>query len=101
LLALMRSDAVVDTRPSEYLQQIETELAQLTRSPSYADSARHLETVSRIMAEDLGLFPLFRPTLYVHTQKRLKNIVVTPDGRIDCSAAVILRLPMLPKGRGR
>ena len=101
LLSLLRRDAVVDTRPYEYLQRIEAELAQLRTSISSPDSARHLETVGRIMAEELGVFPLFRPTLYVHTHKRLRNVVVLPDGSIDCSAAVILRLPAPPKGSRR
>jgi MarR-like DNA-binding transcriptional regulator SgrR of sgrS sRNA len=100
LLSLMQSDVIVDTRPSEYLQQIETELAGLKTSPSSADSTRHLETVSRIMTDDLGLFPLFRPTLYLHTNKRLRNVTLTPDGQVDCRAAIVARLPA-PRREGR
>jgi MarR-like DNA-binding transcriptional regulator SgrR of sgrS sRNA len=88
LLSLMVRDSLSGTPPGEYLRRIELELAQHRTSFSPAGSSRHLETVSRIMAEDLGLFPLFRPTLYIHTHKRLRNVVLTPDGRVDCDSAI-------------
>ena len=101
LLSLMVRDSVSGTSPAEYLRRIRLELKKMNASLTPEDSSRHLETVSRIMAEDLGLFPLFRPTLFVHTHKRLRNVFVTPEGRIDCSRAVIVRLPEAPSGVAR
>lgn len=98
LLSLMARDSVSGTPPAEYLRRINLELTELETSFNQEDSSRHLETVSRIMAEDLGLFPLFRPTLYVHTHKRLRNVTLTPDGRVDCGQAVIVRFPEPPPG---
>jgi len=101
LLRLMARDSVSGTPPAEYIRRISLELAELKTSLKPEDSSGHLETVSRIMAEDLGLFPLFRPTLYVHTHKRLRNVALTVDGLVDCGKAVIVRLPELPPGAVR
>jgi hypothetical protein len=101
LLSLMVCDSLSGTPPAEYLRRIRLELSELESSLYPEDSSRHLETVSRIMAEDLGLFPLFRPTLYVHAQKRLRNVTLTPDGRVDCHSAITVRLPQPPSGVAR
>ncbi len=93
LLGLMVRDSVGGTSPAEYLRRIRLELSGLVGSLNAEDSSRHLETVSRIMSEDIGLFPLFRPMLHVHTHKCLRNATITPEGRVDCSRAIIVRLP--------
>ena len=101
LLSLMVRDSLSGTPPGEYLRRIRLELSELESSLYPEDSSRHLETVGRIMAEDLGLFPLFRPTLYIHTHKRLRNVALTSDGRVDCDSAIKVRLQQPPSGVAR
>jgi len=101
LLSLLVRDSLSNTPPAEYLRRIHLELTGLERSQNPEDSSNHLETISRIMAEDLGLFSLFRPRLYVHTHKRLRNVTLTPDGYVDLGTALIVQLPPPPPGAAR
>jgi hypothetical protein len=101
LIGLLAQDSVKGSSPAEYLRKVDLELRGLNIALQPADSVRHLEALDRIMAEDLGVFPLFRPTLYLHTQKRLRGVTLTPDGRVDFSSAVKIRLPHDSAGGSR
>jgi hypothetical protein len=101
LVHRMTGDAVGGSAPAEYLQRINQELSRLETAPLLEDSSRCFETVSRIMAEDLGVFPLFRPTVFVHAHKRLRNTALNPSGLVDFSKAMKVRIPETPTGGDR
>jgi hypothetical protein len=98
LVHRMTNDAVNGSAPAEYLQQINHELSSLVTASLPEDSIRCFETVSRIMAEDLGVFPLFRPTLFVHAHQQLRNTTLDPSGLVDFSKAIKVKLPHTPSG---
>ena len=94
----MVQDSAAGSPPAEYLRRIHLEMRGLETSLTSEDSSGHLETVSRILAEDLGVFPLFRPRMFVHTHEALRNVVLSPEGLVDFSKAVRVRLPEPPSG---
>jgi len=101
LYAAMVRDSVAGSPPAEYLRRIGLELRGLDIALQPTDSLQHFEAIDRILAEDLGVFPLFRPTLFVHTQKRLRGVTLRADGLVDFGAAVFVRLPQNLSGGQR
>ena len=91
---------VTDSLPgrvaNEHLRRIGAELRFVESPPHPEDYYRHLDIAGRIMMEDLGVLPLFRPTLFLHTTKHLQNVRFDADGRLDFSRALLVDLPEPP-----
>jgi len=87
------TDSVPGTPANEHVRRLGVELRVIESAARYEDYHRHLDIAARIMSEDLGVFPLFRPTVFLHAHKRLQNVGFDPDGRLDFSSAVIVQLP--------
>jgi hypothetical protein len=101
IYAMMVRDTVAGSPPAEYLRRIGLELRGLDITLQPDDSVMRLEAIDRILAEDLGLFPLFRPTLFVHTRERLRGVRMTRDGRADFAGSVRVVLPATLLGGAR
>jgi hypothetical protein len=64
-------------------------LAELIESAtSEADYYRYLDRMSRLLITDLGVFPLFRPTVYFCADRTLQGVRFDADGFLDTSSAV-------------
>lgn len=60
------------------------------------DSTRRiqlLERVDRMLMEDIGAFPLFRPIIYVCAKEEIRGIKFDKDGRLDLRSIYRLKLP--------
>jgi hypothetical protein len=90
---MLVTDSVSGSPANEHLRRLEVELTMVESAVRYDDYYRHLAIAGRIMSEDLGAFPLFRPTLFLHSHKRLQNVGFDRDGRLDFRSAVIVELP--------
>ena len=93
------TDTVPGLAANEHVRHIAAELRFVESPLRPEDYYRHLAIAGRIMIEDLGVFPLFRPTLFLHSHKRLQNIQFDADGRLDFSEAILVHLPKPPKGK--
>jgi MarR-like DNA-binding transcriptional regulator SgrR of sgrS sRNA len=63
-----------------------------------SDSTRRmqlLERVDRMLMEDIGAFPLFRPIIYVCAKEEIRGIKFDKDGRLDLRSIYRLKLPTL------
>ncbi len=61
-----------------------------------SDSTRRmqlLERVDRMLMEDIGAFPLFRPIIYVCAKEEIRGIKFDRDGRLDLRSIYRLKLP--------
>jgi MarR-like DNA-binding transcriptional regulator SgrR of sgrS sRNA len=84
----------VTTRPAnEHIRRLAAELRFVESPRRPSDYYRHLDIAGRIMSEELGIFPLFQPTLFLHSHQRLQGVSFDTDGRIDFSRAVLIDLP--------
>jgi len=91
------SDSVRGMRANEYVRRISTAF-QFVESPSMrGDYYRNLDAAERIMIEDLGVFPLFRPMLHLSTRKNIQGLEFSSDGRLNASAMIKLILPDPPR----
>ncbi len=61
------------------------------------DYYNYLDRMSRSLVTDLGVFPLFRPTLYFSADKILHGTRFDADGFLDLGAAVKVILPPPPE----
>jgi len=87
------TDSLPGAPANEHIRRLGVELGMIESAVRYEDYYRHLDIAGRIMSDDLGVFPLFRPTLFLHSHKRLQNAVFDQDGRLDFRSAVIVELP--------
>jgi hypothetical protein len=90
-------DSLPGMLASEQVRRIAAELRYVESPTLPAEYYRRLDIAGRIMTDDLGIFPLFRPTVFLHRHKQLQNVVVTEDSELDFSRAVLVRLPAPPK----
>ena len=72
------------------------ELEQTTVDSVQTD--RFLTLAEQSLAEDIGVFPLFRPGIYFIARKDLKGYSFDPSGRFDVSGLVKILLPSHPTG---
>ena len=90
-------DSVADLAANEHLRRIAAELRYVEAPSRLEDYYRHLRNAGRIMSDDLGLFPLFRPTIFLHTHRRLQRLGFNDDSQLDLSSCVLLDLPRPPQ----
>ncbi len=89
-------DSMADMRANEYIRRIATAF-RFVESPSMqSDYYRNLDAAERIMIEDLGVFPLFRPVAHLSTHQNLQGLEFDSDGRLDTSMMMKLILPDPP-----
>jgi hypothetical protein len=89
----LAADTLAERTANEHVRRIAAELRYVESPRQPDDYYRHLEIAGRIMIEDLGVFPLFRPTLFLHHHKHLQGVAITDDGAFDLSRAYLIRLP--------
>jgi hypothetical protein len=88
--------------PSDWQSEIiGTAKTQLTWAEDEADSlkeAYYLRRVERRLVDDLGVFPLFQPTIFVGTESMIKGIQIDEFGRVDLSKIRRVQLPSPSEG---
>ena len=95
----LTQDTVVGSREAEIVRVAITQLDWAITSADRSGQRRYLELIERHMIDDLGLFPLFRPSVFVTTHKQVKGARFDRDGYLDLSS---LRRVILPEsGRER
>lgn len=95
------TDSVAGLAANEHIRRLAAEFSFVESPRHPGDYYRHLHIAGRIMSEELGIFPLFQPTFFVHTHKRLQGVTVDDDGRCDFSRAVLIDLPEPDEAIGR
>jgi hypothetical protein len=86
-------DSAADMDSGEQVRRIAAELSYVESQTQLDEYYRHLRNAGRIMIEELGLFPLFRPTVFLTTHRRLQGFGFNDDDQIDLSSGIMLVLP--------
>jgi len=97
LQQILARDTVVGSPPAEYLAQIRSHLDYLWTATSETDYYETIARIERKFTDDLGVFALFYPVCYLHTQRYVEGVIIDEDGNVDFSRACLLRLPRPPE----
>ena len=57
------------------------------------DYYRNLEAAERLAIDELGAFPLFRPTLFMTVHKHIGGLEFGIDGRLESTDMIRIDLP--------
>ncbi len=84
---ILAQDTSAFSREAELVRQTFERLALVARFYDQPQGRTYLARAEQGLIDDLGVFPLFRPTLFVITSPNIVGVVVTPEGRVDlCNA---------------
>jgi len=93
----MVMDSIPGAPPNESLR-ICAGLAELVETAqSEQEYYEYLDRMSRRQIMDLGVFPLFRPTLYFSADITLQGVHIDADGFLDFTEAVKVIMPPPPE----
>ena len=92
----MTMDTLAGSLAAEQVRRISAEMRFIESQSLPTDYYRHLDIAGNILTEDLGVFPLFRPMVFLHSRKDLQNVRIGPDNELDFANAVIVHLPLVP-----
>jgi hypothetical protein len=93
LLARLASDTVAGFSINETIAQAAFHVAAAGRQPDSSLRAASLQRASSKLIEDAGVFPLYRPGLFLTHRSTVIDIGVTPVGKFDLSAVQVLIPP--------
>ena len=82
---------------TETLGLIDDKLESYRASADSSFQKRILRQIGRMMQEDLGVFPLFRPTLYYAHAPKVRGMIFDNDHLPEYDQLVKLVLPTLPE----
>ena len=92
-------DTLTGSPPAQYVAQIGRNMDYLATAASEEDYYHIVQQVERKLSEDLGVFPLFYPVYYFHSQPNVRGVVLDAAGQIDFSHAYRVILPSPPESR--
>lgn len=87
------ADTIPGSSPNQTLRIIGNYLESAELAFDSTIRAHYLRLAESSLREDLGVFALFRPTLYFTARLNLLGNVFTPDSNIDFSGLTKARLP--------
>jgi len=92
-------DTLAGSTMAEYVAQIGRNMDYLATATSEEDYYDIVQQVERKLSEDLGVFPLFYPIYYFHTQPNVRGVVLDAAGQMDFSHAYRVILPTPPESQ--
>jgi hypothetical protein len=95
----LTQDTIAGSREAEIVLMAITQLEWAISSADRSGPTHYLKLIERRMIDDLGLFPLFRPSVFVTTRKQIKGVRFDSDGCLDLSNLRRVILPGSDRGR--
>jgi len=90
---ILAQDTVDNSRESELVRQLFERLQLARRFAGEDQGGAYLRRAEQGLIDDLGVFALFRPTVYLATSQRIAGVEITDEGRVDFCRAVRLVPP--------
>jgi hypothetical protein len=88
------ADTVEKDRANQPVRLADRLLSDALQTTDSTQRTRLLERVDRILMEDIGAFPLFRPIIHVCAKEEIRGIKFDKDGRLDLRSIYRLKLPL-------
>ncbi|UCC44634.1 MAG: hypothetical protein JSU65_01515 [Candidatus Zixiibacteriota bacterium] len=83
ILDTLSLDTVSGSSATQAVQSARTQLHWSRSDPDTSRQAYYWQLIDRRLLYDIGIFPLFRPTIFVVTDDLIKGLRSGPDGRLD------------------
>lgn len=93
VLNSVAKDTIAKDRANQPVRLADRLLSDALQTTDSTQRARLLERVDRILMEDIGAFPLFRPIIHVCAKEEIRGIKFDKDGRLDLRSIYRLKLP--------
>jgi MarR-like DNA-binding transcriptional regulator SgrR of sgrS sRNA len=93
VLTSIAKDTVAKDRANQPIRLADRLLSDAMQTSDSTHRTRLLERVDRILMEDIGAFPLFRPIIHVCAKEEIRGLRFDKDGRIDIRNIYRLKLP--------
>jgi hypothetical protein len=86
-------DSIPGLPTSEHLRRIAALFTLVERPPQPDDYYRNLTAAERIMTDDLGVFALFQPTVFLTVRQEIRGLSLDKNGRLAVEGLRRVRLP--------
>ncbi|HOD65417.1 MAG TPA: hypothetical protein PLR32_00585 [candidate division Zixibacteria bacterium] len=93
LSGLLALDTLAGSAAAQSLQAVSSCLDSAALAAEPAAALRYVQLAESVLRDDLGVFPLFRPTLYFTARRSLLGEVFDRRGGIDVSGLARVRIP--------
>jgi hypothetical protein len=93
VLASLSADTVERDKSNQPIRLADRLLTDAMQTSDSTQRLRLLQRVDRILQEDVGAFPLFRPIIHVCAKVEIRGIKFDKDGRLDLRSIYRLKLP--------
>jgi hypothetical protein len=93
VLTSIAKDTVAKDRANQPVRLADQLLKDALETSDSTRRMQLLERVDRMLMEDIGAFPLFRPMIYVCAKEEIRGIIFDKDGRLDLRHIYRLKLP--------
>jgi len=93
LIHELTQDTLAGSRAAEIVRMAIRQLEWAVSSSDGSGQGQYLKLIERRLIDDLGLFPLFRPSIFVTTRKQIKGVRFDHNGCLDLGN---LRRAILP-----
>ncbi|MDF1545682.1 MAG: hypothetical protein P1R58_11335 [bacterium] len=91
LLQRLREQPNLTRSARETLDLIEIRLRSGRESDDHAATEYYSRLIDRALVEDIGVFPMFRPMVFLHSAPNLIGAKFESGGRIDLDSLILLR----------
>jgi hypothetical protein len=93
LLAVLARDTVANSETSEHVRLLDEYLRLAATALSGNARSDYLRRAEQVLMTDLGVFPLFRPSVFLVHNRSLLGGRFTPAGRLRYEDLFIVRMP--------
>ncbi len=93
VLSILAADTVVRDKSNQPIRLADRLLTDAMQTSDSTQRMRLLQRVDRILMEDIGAFPLFRPIIHICAKEEIRGIRFDKDGRIDLRNVYRVKLP--------
>ena len=94
----LAADSLSGHAVNENVRQMAAYFRFVESAPDEEEYYRNLEAAEQVAIDDLGVFPLFRPTLYLAVHRDIRQLRFTDDGALDTFSMRRVILPTPPRG---
>lgn len=93
VLSSLASDTVARDKANQPIRLASRLLDDAMQTSDSTQRLRLYQRVDRILQEDIGAFPLFRPIIHICAKEEIRGIRFDKDGRIDLRHVYRVKLP--------
>ncbi len=101
ILKLLKADSPANKKINSTISEIEKYIESANNANAKESQQYYLNLAQRALTEDLGVFPLLRPSLYFSSGNNLKGCAFDNNGHLDLSNLRKVLLPSRPAGANR